>query len=149
MIIGEICNPVVVVVHKNMSIADAARLMREQHVGSLVVVEETDEGQRVEGILTDRDIVLSVVACDLDPNVVTVGDVILDTPVTIRADESVADALHCMRRHGVRRLPVVTERGILIGIVTVDDVLGIICEELNDVVSTITREQQRERVTRK
>lgn len=149
MQIGQICNPIVVVAPKDISIAEAARLMREQHVGSLVVVEPRGEGEAVIGILTDRDIVLSVVACDLDPRTMTVGDIMQRDPVSVTTEDSVADALHRMREHGVRRVPVISVQGLLQGIVTVDDILAIITEELNDVVSTINRQQERESQTRK
>lgn len=148
MQIGQICNPVVVVARKEMSVADAARLMRDENVGSLVVVEDNGEGRTVTGILTDRDIVLSVVARDIDARRVTVGEVMESDPVSVITTDTVADALHRMRQHGVRRIPVLSPRGVLEGIVTVDDVLAIIAEELNDLVSTINRQQQRENAPR-
>ena len=148
MQIGQICNPVVVVARKEMSVADAARLMRDENVGSLVVVEDNGEGRSVTGILTDRDIVLSVVARDSDARTVTVGGVMEDDPVSVTTTDTGADTLHRMRQHGVRRIPVRSPRGVLEGIVTVDDVLAIIAEELNDLVSTINRQQQRESATR-
>jgi CBS domain-containing protein len=85
--------------------------------------------------------VLSVVARDRDACTVLVGDVMQSELVSVTGEESVADALHRMRQHGVRRMPVVSERGILQGIVTADDVLAIIAEELNDLVSTVHRDQ--------
>src|SRR5690606_2221720 len=149
MQIGQICNPVVVVARKEMSVADAARLMCEENVGSLVVVEDGVEGRKVTGILTDRDIVLSVVARDLDARTVKVSEVMEANPVSVTTTHSVADALHRMRQHGVRRIPVLSPNGVLEGIVTVDDVLAIIAEELNDLVSTINRQQEREGAARK
>lgn len=149
MKIGQICSPMVVVAHPDMTVADAARVMRKEHVGSVVVVEKGAEGKSVVGILTDRDIVLSVVAPDLDARTMLVGDVMQRELVSVTEDDTVADALYRMRQHGVRRMPVVSERGILHGIVTADDVLAIIADELNDLVSTVHREQRHESATRK
>lgn len=147
-VVGQICNPMVAVAYKGMSVSEAAGIMRERHVGSLVVVEDTGEGKAVLGILTDRDIVLSVVACDLEPQTMTVGDVMISDLVTVRGEDTLSDALHVMRQHGVRRVPVVSSRGILQGIIAMDDVLEMIAEELNDLVRTVKREGQRETVTR-
>jgi Predicted signal-transduction protein containing cAMP-binding and CBS domains len=149
MNVGDICNPLVVVAYKEMSVAEAARLMREQHVGCLVVVEDTNEGKAVVGLLTDRDIVLSVVACDLQAQTMTVGDIMSTDLVTVRGDDALADVLHGMRQGGVRRVPVVSARGILQGIVTLDDVLAIMTNELDDLVRAVSREQKRETATRK
>lgn len=149
MNVGDICNPLVVVAYKEMSVAEAARLMREQHVGCLVVVEDTNEGKAVVGLLTDRDIVLSVVACDLQAQTMTVGDIMTTDLVTVRGDDALADVLHGMRQGGVRRVPVVSERGILQGIITLDDVLAIMTNELDDLVRAVSREQKRETATRK
>ncbi len=149
MNVGDICNPLVVVAYKEMSVAEAARLMREQHVGCLVVVEDTNEGKAVVGLLTDRDIVLSVVACDLQAQTMTVGDIMTTDLVTVRGDDALADVLHGMRQGGVRRVPVVSARGILQGIVTLDDVLAIMTNELDDLVRAVSREQKRETATRK
>ena len=149
MNVGDICNPQVVVAYKEMSVAEAARLMREQHVGCLVVVEDTNEGKAVVGLLTDRDIVLSVVACDLQAQTMTVGDIMVTDLVTVRGDDALADVLNGMRQGGVRRVPVVSERGILQGIIALDDVLAIMTNELDDLVRAVSREQKRETATRK
>lgn len=149
MNVGDICNPLVVVAYKEISVAEAARLMREQHVGCLVVVEDTNEGKAVVGLLTDRDIVLSVVACDLQAQTMTVGDIMTTDLVTVRGEDSLADVLHGMRQGGVRRVPVVSARGILQGIVTLDDVLAIMTNELDDLARAVSREQKRETATRK
>lgn len=149
MNVGDICNPLVVVAYKEMSVAEAARLMRERHVGCLVVVEDTNEGKAVVGLLTDRDIVLSVVACDLQAQTMTVGDVMTTDLLTVRGDDALADVLHSMRQGGVRRVPVVSARGILQGIITLDDVLAIMTNELDDLVRAVSREQKRETATRK
>lgn len=141
---GEICNRMVVVTYRSVALSEAARVMREHHVGSLVVVEETDAGRLPVGMLTDRDIVVSVVAKDLDARNLAVVDAMSAEPVTVREGDSMFDALRLMRQRGVRRVPVTGDKGQLVGIVTVDDVLEIIAEEMGDLVRAIGNEQRQE-----
>jgi CBS domain-containing protein len=144
MPIGEICNREVVFAERKMSVPEAARLMRQYHVGDLVVAEERD-GQRVPvGIVTDRDIVVEVVAKDLDPATLTVGDIMSLELVSAREKDGVFETLQLMRFKGVRRIPVLDDRGGLAGIVTVDDLIELFAEELGELAKLISREQARE-----
>ena len=140
MDVREVCKPVVVFAYKGMALNEAARLMREHHVGSLVVVEERDAGKSPIGMLTDRDIAIAVVARDLDPRTLAVSEVMTTEVVSVRDDDSVLDALALMRRRGVRRVPVVTSAGLLVGIVTLDDLLRIVVAQLDDLVGAISGE---------
>jgi CBS domain-containing protein len=146
---GEICTRNVTIAFKKTSVEGAARLMRENHVGSLVVVDEVDGKRIVVGILTDRDIVTGVVAPGLAPDTLLVGDVMTTDLVTAREDDSLIDLMRTMRRKGVRRIPVVAGQGELIGLVTLDDVLDILSQELGLLVAAINTEGQRERQMRK
>ena len=149
MTAGELCRARVETIEKDATLADAARRMREFHVGDLVVVEDRG-GQSIPlGILTDRDIVVSVAAQDLEHiQTLLVGDVVLPRLITARQDDSIHAVLKAMRIHGIRRLPVIDERGVLSGILTLDDLIAHIAEELYDLVQIISREQRRERETR-
>jgi CBS domain-containing protein len=140
MDVREVCKSVVVFAYKGMALNEAARLMREHHVGSLVVVEEGDAGKSPIGMLTDRDIAIAVVARDLDPRTLAVSEVMTTEVVSVRDDDSVLDALALMRRRGVRRVPVVTRAGLLVGIVTLDDLLRIVVAQLDDLVGAISGE---------
>ncbi len=142
--IGELCSRVVTIADRETSLTEAAELMRAHHVGSLVIVDETSEGRIPVGMLTDRDIVVAVVAGHADPGTLNAGEVMTADPVTVREDASVFDALQLMRRRGVRRVPVVSAAGILVGIVTVDDLLEVVAEQLNDIVRAIASEQAHE-----
>ncbi len=146
---GEICTRSVTIAFKQTPLNGAARLMRENHVGCLVVVDEVGGKQIVVGVLTDRDIVTAVVASDLDPSTLQVEDVMSTDLVTAREDDSLIDLMHSMRRKGVRRIPVVGEQDELIGVVTLDDVLDILAQELGLLVGAIDSEGQRERQIRK
>lgn len=145
---GDICTRNVVFVYKNMPVDDAARLMREHHVGTVVVVDEADGDRRVVGMLTDRDIVTSIVAKDLDPGIIRVGDAMSADLATAREEDSLLDVLAGMRRKGVRRVPVVDAKGLLLGLVALDDVLEVVAEELQMVVKAMESGREREPMRR-
>jgi CBS domain-containing protein len=148
--VGEICGHDVVVATPEMTVSEAAKLMRHRHVGSLVIVEKMNGGLRTPvGIVTDRDLVVEVTAVGLDPNTITVGDIMPRELVTVRADEAVLGALQLMRAKGVRRLPIVNEDGRLLGLVAFDDLLDVITDELSDLAKVVAREQAREATGRK
>ena len=146
---GEICTRSVTIAFRRTALNGAARLMRENHVGCLVVVDEVAGKRMVVGVLTDRDIVTAVLASDLDPSTLLVEDVMTTDLVTAREDDSLIDLMHTMHGKGVRRIPVVGEQGELVGVVTLDDVLDVLAQELGLLVSAIDSEGKRERQLRK
>jgi CBS domain-containing protein len=149
MTVGQVCNRIVVFAYRDTPLPEAAKLMRENHIGSLVIADEAARGRVPVGILTDRDIAVAVVAQALDPRTLTAGEVMTGEPVTANEQDDVLDTLQRMRRRGVRRLPVVAANGTLAGIVTLDDLLELVAEQLGDIVQAITAEQSREARTRK
>lgn len=148
MNVGEICNRTVVFATEEMSLKEAAALMRDEHVGSLIVVQETSSGRFVVGILTDRDIAVVAMAREFDPQTLRVADIMSTDLVCAKEDDSVNDVLAMMRSHGVRRVPVTTEQGALIGIVTLDDMLEVVAEEMRGFVQAIESAQKHERRVR-
>jgi CBS domain-containing protein len=138
---GEICNRVVVFATKEMPLAEAAQLMRAHHVGSLVVTADGEHKRIPVGIITDRDIVIAVVAADVDHRTLTVGDITAGELITAGEGDDVLEVLKMMRQRGVRRVPVVTKKGELAGILTLDDLLEVVAEQLDDLVKAISREQ--------
>ncbi|MFZ5594309.1 MAG: CBS domain-containing protein [Pseudomonadota bacterium] len=149
MPIGEICNRDVVFAYKNMAITEIAQLMRNHHVGDLVVVEEKNGKRIPAGIITDRDIVIELVAKGTDVNTVTAGDIMSPELVTARESEGVFETIQLMRLKGVRRIPIVDSGGSLAGIVSVDDLFDLLAQEMNELARLISREQIREAKTRK
>ena len=143
---GNICQRPVVTIRPADEVVKAAQLMREKHVGYLVVVE-TDT-MRPVGVLTDRDIVVAVVAREIKAQTLRVADIMSARPITAREDESVEEALGKMRQFGIRRLPVVNRRDELVGILATDDVLRAIAAETQDIAITIGRERQIEGMRR-
>lgn len=149
MPISEICNREVVVVRRNESILEAARLMRRHHVGNVLVVEEKNGVRIPVGIVTDRDLVIEVIATELNPAVITVGDVMVPELASVKENTGVFDAIEYMRAKGVRRLPVVDQEGALIGILALDDLLELLAEELHDLAKLAAYEQKKEMTTRR
>jgi CBS domain-containing protein len=146
MTVGEICNRNVVVAPKTEMIVDAAKRMRTSHVGDLVVIENRNGRHFPIGMVTDRDIVISVVAGDPDHiNYLLVSDVMSNDLITAREHESIEAALKKMEEHGVRRLPIVDADGALIGILTLDDILQYLTGQQSELVALVAREQRRER----
>jgi CBS domain-containing protein len=144
MTAGEVCNRQVVFTRPETSILEAVDLMRTHHVGDVVVVREPD-GERVPiGILTDRDVALAVERLLRLPRM-KVADVMSAELVTSAERDSLYDVLKKMQSHGIRRLPVVNDRGGLEGILTFDDVIELLSEELTDLAKLVAKEQKRER----
>lgn len=149
MSIGALCNRTVVVVPRGTDALEAAKLMRRHHVGTLVVVESGDGGNIPVGIVTDRDLVLEVLALGIEPASVCVEDLMTHSLETVREDEDLLDTLRTMQEKGIRRMPVVDLRGGLEGLITLDDALELLSEQLTDVTKLIARQQQRERWARR
>jgi CBS domain-containing protein len=143
MKITEVCQRDVVVATREASLAHAAKLMRERHVGSVVIVDAIPAGKPV-GILTDRDIVVEVIAAGLDPRAMTVGEIMSAPPLTVRDDDDALTALKAMRLRGVRRVPVVDAAGLLVGIASLDDLLENTGDALNDIVLAMRSERSLE-----
>jgi CBS domain-containing protein len=149
MTIGAICTRETVIAKREDTIVEVAKLMRRHHVGDIVVVKEGEEGNVPIGIVTDRDLVIEILAQELSPGAVTVGDIMSYEIVTARDSDGIWDTVQKMRIKGVRRMPVVNERGGLAGIVSLDDLLGLLSEELSGLTKIVGREQERERTARK
>lgn len=145
MTVGRICQRLVTGVHRSDGVVRAAQLMRSRHVGYLVVVESLPGGAvRPVGVLTGRDIVVTVIAREVDPRTLCVGDIMTSAPVTVGENDSVEDALQQMRQLGLRRLPVVNHRGELVGVLAADDALKVVAGNRFDIVDTFRNERRLE-----
>lgn len=148
MTVGEVCTKSVATARRDETVAEAARRMRDRHVGTLVVVDD-DGHRRPVGILTDRDIVVSAVAQSPDKlESLLVDDLMTGEVATVGTGETLDVALSKMRRYGVRRLPVVTADGLLEGLLAFDDILEVMSGELGELVALVAREQRHEREVR-
>ena len=141
MTIGAIRTRAVVTATRGASAGEAARLMRKGHVGDVVVVEEVDGRPIPRGIVTDRDIVVSVVAKGLDPESISVGEIMAPEVAVGRERDSVARAIDVMREKGIRRLPIVDSHGGLVGIVSIDDLFAFLAMEMASLAGVSGRER--------
>ncbi len=132
--LGKICIKPVVTASAQMTVDEAARAMRSKNVGALVVVN----AGRPIGMLTDRDVAIEVVAKGLDPDTVRVGDIMHRKPATILQDLGILDAVKTFARTGVRRLPVVTKNGVLVGVIAVDDMIMLLGNEMGHLAGALS-----------
>lgn len=146
MFIGAVCSRQVATCVAEMSALDVAKIMRCDHVGDLVVVEYRSGDPVPVGIVTDRDLVIKVMAMGLNPNHVTVGDVMSRDLIIAYEGEVLDVAMQRMRGSGVRRIPLVDSAGILVGIVSLDDIVKMLGFTLTN-VSRVGRAEHREQVS--
>jgi CBS domain-containing protein len=144
MTIASICTRTVVTVDAGATLTDAARRLREHHVGALVVTHATPDGNAVAGVVTDRDLAVEVLARGLDASAVQVGALVRGPLVAVPEDASLADAVAQMQQHGVRRLLVSGAQGQLVGVVSLDDVLGAYAEQLGALAQVVKAALARE-----
>lgn len=145
---GDFCNREVVVIEKGASVAEAAALMREHHVGSVVIVDAVDGAKRPVGVLTDRDIVIEFVTQKISTDDVKAGDAFSAKLVTVTEDMALYETIELMLRHGVRRVPVVNADGGLVGLFASDDALELLTEQLQHLVWLVSKQQRQEKKRR-
>jgi CBS domain-containing protein len=148
MMLSAVCTLDVASCSPRISVLEAARLMRQKHTGDLVVVDDGGDEQQPIGVITDRDIVVEVLANDLNPATTTVGSIIRHPMVVAHDSEEPATALERMRTHGVRRIPIVSQHNRLVGILTVDDLLKLLASEASTLTEIVSRQQHHERLAR-
>lgn len=149
MLLKDLCTPDVVSCDADSSALHAARLMRQHHVGDVVVVEDTETDPSPVGVVTDRDIVVEVLGKELDPAKVALREFMRKPAVIASAAEEVSQAVARMKTHGVRRIPVVDETSKLVGILCLDDLLKRLAGDAATLADIIAREQDREHRTRR
>ncbi|MCD2517672.1 CBS domain-containing protein [Massilia sp. G4R7] len=148
MHIGQICTSQATHCTRDETVQGAALLMRRQHVGDVIVVDRFDGASVPVGILTDRDIVVSVIAPGLDPASLQVGDIMSEDLLTARDSDDVYETIEKMRLRGIRRVPVVDGSGSLAGIVSADDLLEFLAEEMGELSRISPWQQAHERRAR-
>jgi len=149
MLLKEVCTPDVVCCAPRTSTLAAARLMRERHVGDLVVLADPERDRTPLGLVTDRDIVVEVLARERDPERTTVQEIMRKPLVVARADEETSEVIARMKKHGVRRVPVIGEHGHVAGIVCLDDLLRNLVAETAALVGVVSSEQDHEHRNRR
>jgi len=130
MNIGEVCSREVYIVRPAEPLADAVVEMHKRHVGALVVVEEKPDQVRPVGVITDRDVIRAQVLQGRALTHLAIADAMSGDPLTLQETCGIAEAIRQMSARGVRRAPVVSESGDLVGIVSFDDLLPVVSEQL-------------------
>lgn len=139
----EFATSPVAVVEPDTSARVVAQLMRRHHIGALVVVEAGDKNKPI-GIVTDRDLVLELMAEGLDPAVFTAGDIMSVDLVKAHTEMDATDAVQLMKKYRLRRLVITDDAGHLAGIVTIEDVLALLTRELADLALDLGSARDRE-----
>lgn len=141
MTVRNVFNPNAATIDAAADVVQAAVLMRQEHVGDLIVTSHRDGSAVPVGVITDRDIVVEIVAKAVAPATVRVGDMLKRDLISLREDHGLEFALRRMRQAGVRRAPVVDAAGRLIGVLTIDDAIDHLARVLNDIAGTIRCQQ--------
>jgi CBS domain-containing protein len=144
MKVEQIYSRNVIHARRSCSLQEAAKLMREHHVGALLVTDEEQQPGRAIGIVTDRDLVLQAVAEGIGPKELTVGEVMSRGPITVPMSADIHEAMETMREHGVRRLAVSGGNAMLVGVVSLDDIVHVLAGEFATLDGIIRTERERE-----
>jgi CBS domain-containing protein len=147
MNVGKVCRRMVYTAKATEPLATAVAEMHKRHVGTVVVVEPAADCVRPIGILTDRDAVCGQLSRGADLFCLTVGEVMTANPFTLKEDVDVSTAVRRMSARTVRRAPVVSASGDLVGIVSVDDLIPVVAAELNALAQLLGTQAEHERDT--
>lgn len=140
MSIGSFCKCDVVTATRDTSLQEAAKLMKQNNVGDVIVVENTDGKNKPIGILTDRNIAVEVVADNKNYQELSVGDVMSEELLILHSDQDIKEVLDLMSEKGVRRAPVVDDSGKAIGIATLDNLLILLAEETYSLAKLVRKQ---------
>lgn len=135
----DISPPILATIDASAPVIDAARMMREKGVGDILIVRKYEREVRPVGVITDRDIVVHAIACDLDLEEVTVADLCTRKPISVDADADLVEITDVMKENGVRRVVVKRDCEIA-GIVTLDNVIEAMAEMNNNLSEMLTRQ---------
>lgn len=144
MNVARIYTRSVVSVPRSSSLQRAAILMRQYHVGALLVTEDEPDGDRAIGIVTDRDLVVQAMAEGIGPEALTVDQVMTPEIAGVPEWADAHEAMVTMRELGVRRLAVTGEGGALTGILSLDDIIDALSVEMSSLAGVIRSERGRE-----
>ncbi len=148
MNVADICTREIVMADRQASLEEAATLMREQHVGTLLVVDRSDGATQAVGIVSDRDLVIEAMARGLDAAQTTIGRLAEGKLAVVPSSASLDETIAAMKERGVRRLLVANEQGELFGIVSLDDVLDALAHEMSELAHAVRGGLEREAAER-
>lgn len=135
----DLAPPMVITAKETTNLRDAANLMREFGVGNLVITRLDGGRAQPVGIVTDRDIVVHAIACNLDPETISVSDLCTREPATVNADADLFEITEVMKLHCVRRV-FVTRDSELAGIISLDNVIEAMAEQMKNLSEMLARQ---------
>ena len=145
MLVGTLCSRRPVTVATGAPISDVARLMRDQHVGAVIVTDGDVQHLHAIGMITDRDIVRAQLERTADLSRLSAGEVMTRNPLVVTEEEPVDGAIAHLRARGVRRAPVVAPDGTLVGLISTDDLLAHVTRKLTSLAEIVGWQQRAER----
>lgn len=143
MSVGEMCTRNVVVIDREESVVSAAKLMRQYSVNDVVVIEKRAGKPVPIGLVSETDIITKVIAPELDPSHLRVAEIMTVCPALVAQHQEILPTIELMREQGMVRVPVVDENGILVGIITMHDMVDLLAEELNDLIRALKRSKRK------
>ena len=141
MNVGNYCEREIAFLTKDASLQEAAMLMRNHHVGEVIVVDKPNGKNIPLGVVTDRDLVIEIMALEVDVEQISVGNIMSLDLITVSEDYSLSDTLDIMQKHGVRRVPVVDSNGNLSGLINMEMILKVLCQDLGKMLELINTER--------
>jgi CBS domain-containing protein len=148
MSVAKYCDREIATITRDASIHKAALMMRHYHGGEVIIVEKSNDKNIPIGIVTDRDLVVEIIAMEVDMEQISVGNVMSLELITVSENMSLSDTLDIMQHNGVRRAPVVDGSGCLIGLITVEGILKVLSQDMNKVLELFYRERYIEKTIR-
>lgn len=145
MLVGSLCSRRPVTVNQGAPISDVACLMRDQHVGAVIVTDTGPDRSRAVGMITDRDIVRAQLERTADLSRLSAAEVMTRNPLVIGEEESVDGAIAHLRARGVRRAPVVALDGTVVGLISADDLLTQVARKLMGLAEIVGWQRRAER----
>lgn len=142
--VADVCIYYPVVVSQDATLREVASKMREHHIGDVIVTQAINGRVKPIGMITDRDIVIQVIAKDADTRDICATDIMSPDLHTMATTMSIDEAITLMHKKGVRRFPVVDGSGCLVGVVTIDDLLGVVAKQLAQLFDTFGQARAQE-----
>lgn len=144
MNVGQVCTRGAVSVSASVPLSEVAQEMYDRHIGAVVVTKSPMDRPVVVGIITDRDIVRAQLDHAADLTQLRTEDIMTRDPLVLNERDSIANAVHHLQARGVRRAPVISDDGALVGLISTDDLLAHVGEELLNLAYLVGQQARRE-----
>jgi len=148
MTVSDYCERNIALLTRDASLQEAAMMMRIHHLGEVIVIDKLNGKNIPVGVVTDRDLVIEIMALEVDVEQISVGNIMSLELITVRQDNNLSDTLDIMQQHGVRRLPVIDNSGSLLGVINIEVILKVLCQDLSKMLTLFNNERDNEKILR-